>query len=92
MNTDTTSPVEWAVRPGGPRKRQPGLILCLLATAILSNHSHVSDESAAVLAAAKVGRAGEPQKLVNTTGLPALKRKDLRGAMALPKLMHNMEK
>ena len=48
--------------------------------------------SAVVLAAARVGRAGEPQKLVNTTDLPALKWKEVRGAMALPKPMHNMDK
>ena len=81
-----------AVRPGGPRKRQPDLILYLLATAIPSNHSPISSASAVVLAAARVGRAGEPQKLVNTTDLPALRRMELRGAIALPKPMHNMDK
>lgn len=33
-----------------------------------------------------------PQKLVDTTDLPALWRTELRGAMALPKPMHNMDK
>lgn len=74
LNTDLTGPVEWAGRPGGPRKRQPGLTLYLLAAALPSNHSLISDESAVVLAAARVGRAGEPRKLVNTTDLPTFKR------------------
>lgn len=83
LNSDLTGSGEWAGWPRGPRKRLPDSIPYPLSTAIPPNYSAILYESAAILAAVRVGRAGEPHKFDNTTAPQALKRKDLRGSIDL---------